>query len=200
MPRLWSDTIATHRAAVRDAAIDVTTGLVHEHGLRAVTMSEIAERTGIGRATLYKYFPDVESILRDWHAREISRHLEHLAEARDQAKAPAERLRAVLATFASLAHASHRQHDYDLAAVLHRDADQVAQAEGRVRALIEEVLREGVADGAVRSDVATEELAAYCLHALAAARTVSTEAALRRLVDVTLDGLRPAVRRPKGRR
>lgn len=34
-----------------------------------MTMSRIAEEIGIGRATLYKYFPDVEAILLAWHER-----------------------------------------------------------------------------------------------------------------------------------
>ena len=43
----------------------------------------------------------------------------------------------------------------------------------------------------VRTDVATEELASYCLHALGAARSLPSKAAVRRLVEVTLAGLRP---------
>jgi AcrR family transcriptional regulator len=42
--------------------------------------------TWIGRATLYKYFPDVESILVAWHARDFAGHLarlEALSEAPD---------------------------------------------------------------------------------------------------------------------
>ena len=38
-------------------------------------MSQVATETGIGRATLYKYFPDVEAILAAWHERQIARHL-----------------------------------------------------------------------------------------------------------------------------
>src|SRR5262245_17513296 len=63
MPKLWSETITLHRREVRDAILDTTVALVAEHGLHAVTMSQIAEATGIGRATLYKYFPGVEAIL-----------------------------------------------------------------------------------------------------------------------------------------
>jgi AcrR family transcriptional regulator len=192
MPRLWSDTIETHRRAVRDAAMEVTTGLVAEHGLRAVTMSEIAERTGIGRATLYKYFPDVESILHAWHEREISGHLEQLAAARDQATGSADRLRAVLEAFASIAQRSHSQHDTELASMLHRNAEPVRHAEDQVGQLVTDLLREGVTAGVVRRDVAIGELAAFCVHALAAARNAKSGAAVRRLVDVTLDGLRPA--------
>jgi AcrR family transcriptional regulator len=192
MPRLWSATIETHRRAVRDAAVDVTASLVAEHGLRAVTMSEIAERTGIGRATLYKYFPDVESILREWHEREIRHHLEQLATARDRASGPAGRLRAVLETFAYIAHRSHGNHDTELAALLHRNAQQVIDAEGHVHRLVADVLKEGVDSGVVRVDVSTDELAAYCLHALAAARTARSRDAVKRLVDLTLAGVRPA--------
>jgi hypothetical protein len=43
-----------------------------------------------------------------------------------------------------------------------------------------------------RRDVAPDELAVYCLNALAAAGDLPSEAAVRRLVTVTLDGLRPA--------
>src|SRR5207245_866718 len=59
VPKLWSDTIETHRREVRDAILETTVALVTKQGLRAVTMSQIADEAGIGRATLYKYFPDV---------------------------------------------------------------------------------------------------------------------------------------------
>ena len=49
-----------------------------EHGPLSVGMSAIAERAGIGRATLYKYFPDIESILAAWHARDFGEHLQRL--------------------------------------------------------------------------------------------------------------------------
>ena len=75
VPKLWTDTIQAHRREVRLAVLDVTAALVAEHGLRSVTMSQIAEKTGIGRATLYKYFPDVEAILLAWHERQITGHL-----------------------------------------------------------------------------------------------------------------------------
>jgi hypothetical protein len=45
--------------------------------------------------------------------------------------------------------------------------------------------------GDVRNDVAPDELAIYCLHALTAAGSLRSKAAVRRLVKVTLAGLRP---------
>jgi AcrR family transcriptional regulator len=62
VPKLWSETIESHRREVRDAIVDTAAALVAEHGLASVTMSQIAGETGIGRAMLYKYFPDVEAI------------------------------------------------------------------------------------------------------------------------------------------
>src|ERR671921_393403 len=85
VPKLWKETIEAHRQGVRDAVLDTTAALVAEHGLRSVTMSQIAGETGVGRATLYKYFSGVEAILLAWHERQITGHLEHLAELRDQA-------------------------------------------------------------------------------------------------------------------
>jgi AcrR family transcriptional regulator len=188
MPRLWSETIEAHRRAVRDATIDATAALVAEHGLRSVTMSEIAERTGIGRATLYKYFPDVEAILSAWHEREITVHLEQLAEIRDRAGDARQRLQAVLEAYALISHESHGHHDAELEAMLHRD-EQIHRAQQQLRGMIRDLLTEAATAGAIRDDVAPDELASYCLHALAAASSLPSKAAVLRLVTVTLAGL-----------
>ena len=191
MPKLWTETVAAHRREVRDAILDTTAALVAQHGLLSVTMSQIAELTGIGRATLYKYFPDVEAILFAWHERQITGHLEQLAEVRDQAGDPGERLEAVLEAFALISHESHGHHDTKLAAFLHRD-QQVARAERQLRHMIRDLVAEAAEAGVLRDEVPPDELASYCLHALAAARGLPSKAAVRRLVTVTLAGLRPS--------
>src|SRR4051794_28728085 len=104
MPKLWTETIEAHRREVRGAILATAAALVVEHGLHAVTMSQIAKATGIGRATLYKYFSDVEAMLFAWHERQVSGHLEQLAEVRDQASAAGERLEAVLEAYALISH------------------------------------------------------------------------------------------------
>jgi len=185
MPKLWNDTIEAHRREVRDAILDTTAGLVAEHGLRSVTMSQIAEETGIGRATLYKYFSDVQAILVAWHERQVTGHLEHLAEVRDQAGDAGERLEAVLEAYALMAHAHHGS---ELAALLHR-GEHVARAQQQLSALIRDLLAEGAETGDLRDDVSPHELASYCLHALSAAGSLPSKAAVRRLVMVTLAGL-----------
>jgi AcrR family transcriptional regulator len=190
VPKLWTETIEAHRREVRDAILDTAVALVEEHGLRSVTMSQIAEETGIGRATLYKYFSGVEAILLAWHERQITGHLEYLAEVRDQAVGAGERLEAVLEAYALISHESHGHSDTELAAFLHRD-EHVARAQRRLRDMIRDLLTEGAETGDLRDDVAPDELASYCLNALTAAGSLPSKAAVRRLVMVTLAGLRP---------
>jgi AcrR family transcriptional regulator len=188
VPRLWNETIDAHRREVRHAILSATATLVSERGLLNVTMSQIAEQTGIGRATLYKYFPDVDTILRAWHGEQISHHLAHLAAVRDRETEPGRRLEAVLAAFAEISHRTRGHFDAGLVAFLHRD-EQVAQAQERVRHMIGDLVAEAAEAGEVRADVAPAELAVYCVHALTAAGTLSADA-IRRLVAVVLSGLR----------
>jgi AcrR family transcriptional regulator len=189
VPKLWSETIEAHRREVRDAILDTTAALVTEHGMRVVTMAQIAEATGIGRATLYKYFPDVEAILLAWHERQIAGHLDYLAEVRDRGRDAGARLAAVLEAYALITHETHGQHNTELGAFLHRD-NQVARAQHQLHNMIRDLVAEGAASGDLRGDVAPGELANYCLHALGAAGSLPSKAAVRRLVTVTLAGLR----------
>ena len=192
VPKLWNETIEAHRRAVRDAILETTAALVAEHGLTSVTMSQIAEKTGIGRATLYKYFPDVEAILLAWHERQITRHLEYLAEVRDQPGDAGERLEAVLEAYALLSHErfSHEHPGPELGALLHRGV-HVTGAQQQVHDMIKDLLTEAAQTGDVRDDVAPDELASYCLHALAAASSLPSKTAVSRLIRVTLAGLHP---------
>jgi AcrR family transcriptional regulator len=208
MPRLWSETIDEHRREVREAIMETTADLVFARGLGGVTMTRIADDTGIGRATLYRYFPDVEAILRAWHEGKINGHLGQLKEVVAQAARPFERLTAVLKTFALISRESshgnhshdpphgrhshdapHGHHDAELVAFLHRD-ERVARAQQELRAIIRDLLAEAARTGEVRGDVEPEELATYCLHALGGAGSLPSEDAARRLLMVTLAGLR----------
>jgi AcrR family transcriptional regulator len=189
VPKLWNETIEAHRRAVRDAILTTTAELAAEHGVRSVTMSQIAGKAGIGRATLYKYFPDVEAILLAWHDRQITEHLGQLTEVRDQADGAGEQLEAVLRAFAHISREPRGHHGTDLAAFLHRD-ERVVRAQQQLHGMVRDLLAEGVRSGDFRGDVTPDELATYCLHALTAAAALPSEAAADRLVTVTLSGLR----------
>jgi AcrR family transcriptional regulator len=190
VPKLWNETIEAHRGQVREAILDAAAALVFAQGLRAVTMSQVAERAGIGRATLYKYFPDVETILRTWHARQIHAHLSQLVRVREGAGSVGERLAAVLTAYAHIARRTGG-HDRELVTFLHPD-EQIVSAQNQLRTLIRDLIAEGAAAGQLRGDIAAAELATYCLHALSGAAELTEDAAVDRLVAVTTAGLRPA--------
>lgn len=198
VPRLWNATIDEHRRTVHSAILDATAALVAEHGLAGVTMSQIAAQAGIGRATLYKYFPDVEAIVVAWHERQVGEHLAQLtAVAAEPAEADA-RLRAVLLTLAELTGGRHQPatagHGPDLAVPLHR-AEHLHRARHHLHTLLTDVIAAAAQAGHVRADVPAAELATYSLHALAAAADLpATRPARTRLVELTLAALRPAAR------
>jgi AcrR family transcriptional regulator len=190
VPKLWNDTIEAHRHEVRDAILEATAALVAERGLRSVTMLEIASKTGIGRATLYKYFPDVESILLAWHERHVGEHLKQLVALHEEGRKPEERLKAVLERFAAIQH-QHEGLESEITSLLHR-GEHVARAQQHLTALIRDLIVECAKAGVVRKDIPAEELATYCLHALSGASLLRSKTAVGRLVAVTMGGLRPA--------
>lgn len=190
VPKLWDETIAAHRHQVRDAILDTTAALVFEHGLRSVTMAQIAEQTGIGRATLYKYFSDVDAILHAWHHRQITTHLAQLTEVRDKASDPGQRLDVVLRAYAQIAHQTRRRHDTEIGRFLHLD-EHLADAQRQLHDLVTGLITDAAQAGDLRTDMPPAELASYCLHALNAAAGLPSETAVGRLVTITLAGLQP---------
>ena len=72
--------------------------------------------------------------------------------------------------------------------------EHVARARRQLQDLVSELLAESAGAGSVRSDIAPDELAGYCLHALTAAGSLPSETAVRRLLAVTMAGLRPPAR------
>jgi AcrR family transcriptional regulator len=189
MPKLWNETIEIHREAVRRAVLDAAARLVAGHGVSGVTMSAIAQSAGIGRATLYKYFPDVESILVAWHERQVESHLAELMNVKDRFEGAWEQLEAVLHAYAFLSRSGH-DHGDAVVARLHQGGHR-GQTRESLQTFLAELVRNGAAGGVFRTDVAPAELAAFCLHALGAATEFSTHEAVLRLVKVTLDALRP---------
>ena len=129
----------------------------------------------------------MQAVLLAWHERQLGRHLAELEEVSRRPGSAAERLASVLEACARLsAHGSGA----DPGAVLHQ-GEHVARARHRLRDFLAGLIAEGAAAGDLRDDVGPGELAVYCLHALGAAAELAGPAAVRRLVEVTVTGLRP---------
>jgi hypothetical protein len=69
--------------------------------------------------------------------------------------------------------------------------EEIATLSQQLRDMIRYLLIKGAKTGDLRDDVAPDEFASYCLHALTAASSLRSKAAVRRLVTVILAGLRP---------
>ncbi len=186
MPKIREKSIDAHRHAVREAALDGAAALISSRGLTALTMSGIAQEAGIGRATLYKYFPDVEAVIHAWHERQINRHLEVLAAIAAGDGSPLERVGRVLESYTAL---SRHDHDAAMGALLHR-RDHVVHAREHLAASLSHLMDEGMAAGKLRDDMPSTDLAGFCLGAVAAAREASEES-VERMVDLILSALRP---------
>lgn len=186
LPKIWTADLESHRRDVRGAILDAAGALVAERGLASVTMSDLATSAGIGRATLYKYFSDVNAVFVAWHERSVASHLAELEAAHARSGTPAARLEAILETYAGLAHADHGS---ELVALM-RGGEHLARGFAKLKELVADVIAKGAAGGELRDDIAPAELASFCIHALGAAGSAPSRAAVRRLVGVTLAGLR----------
>jgi AcrR family transcriptional regulator len=185
MPRIWADTIDTHRRQVNDAILDATAELIAEHGPLSVAMSAVAERAGIGRATLYKYFPDVEAILVAWHTRDFAEHLHRL-------KALCENDDVTLEDLAEFVRAQRRRHPPRtgsdvLGALAHTLAPPESAIEDTIEPEITAVLTDLLTRLArrkeVRRDHDPEVLARWLLHAVHAPGGLDDQAVSQLLVD-----------------
>jgi AcrR family transcriptional regulator len=185
---LWEESIDGHRRAVREAITAAAWHFAEQHGPLALTMSQVAKAAGIGRATLYKYFTDVESILIAHHAQHVEGHLQALDELRRGPGPVGSRLVAVVRAYAAICFHRARHSSIDVSALVHR-GPVVADAEDRLRGVFAQLIEEAVAEGLVREDVSSVELAEYCLHALAAAGEAADPDRVERLIRVVLDGL-----------
>jgi hypothetical protein len=67
----------------------------------------------------------------------------------------------------------------------------MAGAQQQLLEFIAGLIAEAAEAGEIRDDIAADELAGYCLHALTAARTLPSDSAVDRLVTLTMAGLHP---------
>ncbi|MGW6130833.1 TetR/AcrR family transcriptional regulator [Cellulomonas sp. NPDC055163] len=187
MPLLWRDSVDAHRHAVRESVLDAAGAIYTETGPTGLTMSAVAERAGIGRGTLYRYFPDTRELLLAWHERQVRTHLGQLRHVRAGTSDPDDALRAVLEAFASVT----RSHGNEESAVGLHSGEHIAEAQHELHALLRDLLAEETRRGRVRADIDVDLLVTFCIHALGAAHEISSPGAPGAFTDLVMDALRP---------
>lgn len=79
VPRIAAPTVAEHRERRRDALIEAATTVLRESG--TVTMSAVAERTGLSRSAVYEYYTSAADLIADVVVDELTAWIDHLADA-----------------------------------------------------------------------------------------------------------------------
>lgn len=187
MPKTWDDTLDSHRRAVRQTVMEAALALATERGFQKVSMSEVAARAGITRATLYKYFGDVDAIFQEWHRSTLHDHLARVVEIAGGEGDPTAKLSEILEIYALTV---FRHHGTRFASVLHRH-DHVQRAEADLLDMIENLVSAGARAGVFRKDIPPEELARFCHSSLSSAYMLADERAVRRAVGLLRDALTP---------
>ena len=185
MPKTWDDTLEGHRQAVRQAVMEAALALATERGFQKVSMSDVAVRAGITRATLYKYFGDVDAIFREWHRATLHDHLGRVAEIANGEGDPAAKLAEILETYALTV---FRHHGSRFASMLHLQ-DHVRRAEEHLIGILAELVGAGARSGQFRRDIPPEELARFCHSSLSSAHLLADEPAVRRAAGLLLDSI-----------
>ena len=143
------------RERLRAVVVDLfAEGLFHQVGMR-----EIAKRAGVGLATIYKYFGAKEDMVVACLEPDLERLLQSLALASRCEVGAKRRTRAYLVAFVRF-HLENPQ----LAEIVHLNtpAKLWVETEGGLmrdqRAVLAEILRHGVRETSVRSDISVDEI------------------------------------------
>jgi AcrR family transcriptional regulator len=161
------------------------------------SMRAIAREAGVGIATLYRHFPTRESLVDAVYQDQVVRLT---TGARDLLARlpPAAAMRRWMDLFGDWIATKNGMLDTLLTMI---DAGEIAHARTRTELLtaITTILDAGHAAGDLRSDVTAEDIAASLIGTFTVAPRPEQEAKAGRLLDLLMDGLRPAVRPARDR-
>jgi AcrR family transcriptional regulator len=187
MSSSWSHALDQHRANQRAQVLAAALELMGERGMTGLTMSALAERAGISRATLYHHFRDVDSVMAAWVGEQINRSLATLVRDAEAIADPMARLEYVFDTqahvFASQHHRLDVQH-FESEASAPAVRREVAARMAPLRDLLANTVSEAQRSGALRPSIAPELAADLLLGLLTAIR--------RRLVTGALEAAQAA--------
>lgn len=125
--------------------------IVAADGMSGLTMSSIADKAGISRQTLYRYYPDIDSVLTAamTSSAGIEAHINELT----SVGTPSEQLDSLVAIIlegAAAGHPSPTQYEQSLPPQAREAARQHAE---RIEQLVIGMAKQGVADGSFSADL-----------------------------------------------
>lgn len=140
------------RAASGDELLDVARAAILAVGWKRTTLTDVARRAGVSRMTIYRRWPDMQTLLADLMTREWSAVVEDAGLV--EGATPLKRLAGgVAATVAALRgnELFGKIVDVDPELLLPYLLDRRGRTQDAILALIETTLAEGQADGSIRA-------------------------------------------------
>ncbi|MGC9219880.1 MAG: TetR/AcrR family transcriptional regulator [Solirubrobacteraceae bacterium] len=169
----WADTLDEHRTVQRDHILTVAFELLKERGMTTMSMSAVAARAGISRATLYHYFPDMDALLSAWVGREIGASVTEMVRSARAIPDPLARIEQIVTAqtsiFSSSDHRLSAEH-FESEAGSPTVRSEVANQMAPLRELLAETLDEAHAAGLLRAELEPRLAADLVLGMLGAAR------------------------------
>ncbi|OLT14342.1 hypothetical protein BJF78_02600 [Pseudonocardia sp. CNS-139] len=179
----------TLRDHVAAAILDAAATVLAERG-DAASMGDVAAAAGVGRTTLYRYFPNREELVRALGRAALAELADRLAEAHlervDVAEGLARVGRAVLGAagkYRALAHTA-------------REPEATDEITARLRAPLHQLFERGAADGTLRTDLGADVLLDVYIALVEGVvgqdlhERLGTEQAAAAITSVFLDGAR----------
>lgn len=130
MPKISAASVAEHRAHQRDALVRAARELLVEGDAQAVTFAAVAERTGLARNSVYKYFPGRRELLTAVVTDAAPRWTSRIRAGMAEAATPGERVAAYVRAQLELV----RDGEHRIAQALAGDKDAAALRAGAARA------------------------------------------------------------------
>ena len=156
----------------------------------APSMRAIARESGVGIATLYRHFPTRESLVDAVYRDQVARLTDSARELLAQLPPPAA-LRRWMELFGDWI-ATKNGMLGTLHAMIESGEIAHAQTQAGLLAAIDDILNAGRMTGELRADVTAEDIAASLIGIFTVARPPEHDARASRLLNILMDGLRPA--------
>lgn len=138
-------------AAARDAILDATVELLRTRGAAGLTIDAIAEAAGVGRQTIYRWWPSKGAVA----AEAMTRQARAIAPARDTGSFPADLRQFMVDSFAGLEDPGLRRALRQLVAAAQTDehvAEVLAEFTAQRRAALRTLLERGQVSGDLRAN------------------------------------------------
>jgi AcrR family transcriptional regulator len=153
-------------------------------------MRAIAREAGVGIATLYRHFPTRESLVEAVYRDQVARLTAGARELLAQLPPPAA-LRRWMDLFGDWIATKNGMLD-TLLAMIESGEIAHAQTQTELLAAIDDILNAGRVTGELRADVTAEDIAASLIGIFTVAHPPEHDARASRLLNILMDGLRPA--------